>query len=47
VMPLNFQLGDDIVDQLIDMPPYSDRHIKLNYMGTDTTSWGLIVQRQA
>ena len=47
VMPLNFQLGEDIVDQLIDQPPYSDRHIKLNYMGTDTTSWGLIVQRQA
>lgn len=47
VMPLNFQLGDDIVDQLIDIPPYSDRHIKLNYMGTDTTSWGLIIQRQS
>ena len=47
VMPLNFQLGDDIVDQLIDIPPYCDRHIKLNYLGIDTTSWGLIVQRQA
>lgn len=46
VAPLNFNLGDDLVDQMIDHPPYGDRHIKLNYMGIDTTSWGLIVQRR-
>ena len=47
VAPLNFNLGDNPVDQLIDHPPYSDFHIKLNYSGIDTTSWGLIVQRLA
>ena len=47
VAPLNFHLGDDPADQLIDQPPYSDWHIKLNYSGVDTTSWGLIVQRRA
>jgi hypothetical protein len=47
VAPLNFNLGDDPIDHIIDQPPYSDRHIKLNYSGVDTTSWGLIVRRQA
>ena len=47
VAPLNFNLGADPLDRIIDTPPYSlTRHLKLDYQGVATTSFGLLVQRQ-
>lgn len=44
VEPLNFDLGNGPVDSIIDEAPYSlERHIKLNFRGVTTTSFGLIV----
>lgn len=46
VMPLNFTAGTDVLDDHIDVPPYSsDNHFKLLISRYLTTSFGLIVER--
>ncbi len=45
---LNFNLGDGLHDNHIDMPPYSaDNHLKLQIQKWVTTSFGLIVRKAA
>ena len=42
----NFHLGDQELDQRIDVPPYStDRHLKLQLGKYATTSFGIIVRK--
>ncbi len=44
---LNFSLGDQPLDQHIDMPPYSgDNHPKLQIADRVTTSFGLAIHRR-
>lgn len=43
---LNFDLGDQPLDQHIDLPPYAvDNHLKLQIAKWVTTSFGLIIQK--
>lgn len=45
-MELNFNLGDQPLDQHIDAPPYSqDAHLKLQIMRWSVTSFGLIIRK--
>ena len=42
----NFHLGDQELDQYIDVPPYSvDRHLKLQLGRYATTSFGIIIRK--
>lgn len=46
VIPITFDTGDTELDQVIDMPPYSDdAHLKLALLRWVTTSFGMIVRR--
>jgi 2-polyprenyl-3-methyl-5-hydroxy-6-metoxy-1,4-benzoquinol methylase len=46
VVELNFHLGDQPVDQYVDVPPYLiDGHLKLQLEQWVTTSFGLIIRR--
>lgn len=45
---LNFEIGDQPLDQHIDMPPYSpDNHLKLMIEPWITTSFGITVRKSA
>jgi hypothetical protein len=44
VAPLNFYTGNHLLDQYVDMPPYSnDVHLRLSLMKYSTTSFGLVI----
>lgn len=45
VWPLNFFPGNGEIDEIIDLPPYSTPHIKLNLKNFCCTSIGLMVQK--
>lgn len=45
---LNFDMGDQPMDQHVDVPPYEDDvHLKLQLMTWVTTSFGLVARRPA
>jgi hypothetical protein len=46
VSPLNFHPGFGTMDRYIDLPPYSLPHLKIQVLGTTTTSIGLMVQKR-
>lgn len=53
VADLNFDVGNDSLDKIIDQPPYGQpygdepvAHLKLNLMGYVATSIGLIIQKR-
>jgi hypothetical protein len=47
VAPLNFYQGNHLLDQYIDMPPYSnDAHLRLSLMKYSTTSFGLVILKR-
>jgi len=47
VYPLNFEKGNEILDNFVDIPPYqSDFHLRLNLSGFVTTSFGIIVRKK-
>jgi len=47
VYPLNFEIGNEPLDNFIDIPPYQgDFHLRLNISGFVSTSMGIIIKKQ-
>jgi len=47
VIPITFDSGDNELDRIIDLPPYSnDPHLKLQLIRWVTTSFGMIVRKR-
>jgi len=47
VLPLNFHPGDEQLDEVIDVPPYGEPHLKLKVQDMTCTSIGFAVRRAA
>ena len=45
VAPLDLPPQTELADSIVDYPPYSDHHLRLNFDGVNTTSFGFVVQK--
>jgi len=46
VYPLNFEKGNEILDNFIDFPPFQlDFHLRINLSGFTSTSFGIIIKK--
>ena len=47
VAPISFDVGDDFLDTIVDLPPYSeDAHLKLSIQGFAVTCFGMVIRKK-